>query len=90
MIMQLTKTLFSDSEIFIEKKTVENDCGQKVNFCGQNKNIHVTALLNSPLSIQPAHAGAPAGTFAGLLVHQRVRWFYSSDKTTPAASSQYL
>ena len=33
--MQLTKTIFSDSAIFIEKKTVENRCWQKVNFCGQ-------------------------------------------------------
>ena len=37
--MQLTKMIFSDSAIFIEKKTVENRCGQKVNCCGQKK-IH--------------------------------------------------
>ena len=35
LIMQLTKIIFSDSAIFIEKKTVENRLWAKVSFCQQ-------------------------------------------------------
>ena len=37
LIMQLTKTNFSDSVIFIEKKSVENWLWAKVNFVGKKK-----------------------------------------------------
>ena len=37
--MQLARTIFSDSAIFIEKKTVKICCGQKVNFY-QRKQMH--------------------------------------------------
>ena len=47
-IMQLTKTIFPDSVIFIEKKRVENRvwrksafCGEKVKNAGEKKMHHV-------------------------------------------------
>ena len=39
--MQLTKTIFSDSVIFIEKNRAENHLLEKVNFCGQFCFIHL-------------------------------------------------
>ena len=42
--MQLTKTIFFDSAIFIEKKNVEISCGQKVNFVGGKKISLLRAL----------------------------------------------
>jgi hypothetical protein len=43
--MQFARTIFSDSASFIEKKRVENRCGQKVNFRGQKKLNHVKNAL---------------------------------------------
>ena len=40
-IKQLTKTIFSDSVIFIEKNRAENHLLEKVNFCGQFCFIHL-------------------------------------------------
>ena len=46
-IIQLTKTIFPDSVVFIEKKRVENwlwrksaFCGEKVKNAGEKKKIH--------------------------------------------------
>ena len=39
--MQLTKNIFQNSAMFIEKKWVEIDCGEKVDFCGEKELIHV-------------------------------------------------
>ena len=40
-IMQLTRTIFSDSAIFIEKKRVENRLWAKRKCCGQKKMHHL-------------------------------------------------
>jgi hypothetical protein len=50
--MQLTKTVFPDSALFIEKKRVEIDCGEKTNFCGEKKNIiRYSVLLQAKRSM---------------------------------------
>jgi hypothetical protein len=50
--MQLTKTIFPDSVIFIEKKRVENGvwrksafCGEKVKNAGEKKIHHIIRVL---------------------------------------------
>ena len=43
--MQLSETSFSDSAIFIEKKTVKNRLWAESDFCGQKEFTHFPYLL---------------------------------------------
>ena len=47
--MQLNKTIFLDSAIFMEKKFSENQFWAKVNFCGQKKAF---------MSVAQSHSGS--------------------------------
>ena len=55
-IMQLTKTTFSDSALFIEKETVENWLWAKVNFWGQKDFFSSSGLLLDQGWIIPSSA----------------------------------
>ena len=51
-MMQLTKTIFPDSAIFLEKKSVENRVWQKKNFCGNFFYLYVPDPLDTSGSPQ--------------------------------------
>ena len=86
-IMQLTKTIFSNSAIFIEKKRVANWLLAKVKFCGQNKmhsihHIQVDSCIpdqtfqdslhtGSHLKPQPVDTGFITGRFTAAILTRR-------------------
>ena len=64
--MQLTKNIFQNSAIFIEKKWVENQLWKKCVFVGKKNLIHLTAHhIHGRLGINGGHWWLARGRMLG-------------------------